>query len=182
MFIRTVWLSILPFQHFSDLAACAASLSLHLSHTTLQKWILYPHNFQSISHYLCCSQCSFLVLSQLWTCFDIASCAGLLRHRQFLPPSRTCLHLYNDMVIWISLLNCHIGPPRVAKGSISEGWPWYFVLPLFLSGIFDVARYGQYADNLHLWCHGWYIRSTSKKQNLRSICNSITNSDANYTT
>jgi len=155
MLFQALWLSILPFRHFSYLPAAASLLSLRLPITFLPERSLYPHNPRSIPPSLGCLRCVFLGVSlpQVW--FWIASYAMLQGLGPFQLTSHSRLHLLHAIVGWSALPIYHICRPVVVKGSFSEHWPLYFVLTLLIGMMLDVARYGPHEGKLRLLCRVW---------------------------
>jgi hypothetical protein len=90
------------------------------------------------------------VFSQLRACFFIAICATLQTLGPFLPPSRSCLCLFDDFAVWNTWLICHTCLPVVAKGLLLEQRPLYLVLTLVLSEMLDVERYVPHRGKLCL--------------------------------
>ena len=113
-------------------------------------------DLQSISLSPRCSYSAFLVISPPHTSFSIASCTMLLWLGPYLLPSRACLHLLDEVVMWSTMCICWICLPVVAKGSIPEHWPFYFLLTSLMSEMLDVTRYEPHQGKLCLLCRGWY--------------------------
>jgi hypothetical protein len=75
-------------------------------------------------------------------------------------PSRSCLHLHDDVIGLTALSICRICQPEVVKRSVLEHSPLLFAWTLLLGKMLDVASYGQYGGKLRLLCQGWYIYSS----------------------
>jgi len=181
MLFQALWLSILPFQHFSYLPAPAQSLSLHLQLALLPQRSLYPHNPRSISPSLHCLQTVFHLISPPRASFWIASNTKHQGIGPVQPPSRSYVHLLDAVHLWIAWLVCRICLPVVAKGSFSERWLLYCVLTSLMGHMLDVARYGPHGVKLRLEGWGWYPWSTSTKQEGHFVHHYIGNSNANCT-
>jgi len=167
MLFQAWWLSIPRFQHLSFLPAPTQLLSLRPQLAFSPQRSLFPHNPRSISPSLPFLKSVFWVVSPPPATFWIASCATLQELGPFLLPSNTCLHSFDDIVVWNALSICHICLPVMAKGFFSEHWPLYFVLTLLLDEMLNVARYGPHRGKLRLLCFGWCASSTWTQQNLR---------------
>jgi len=181
MYFRALWTSIPPVQHAWYRPALAEPLPLHLQLAFLHQRFLSQHSPQSILLSLHCLRSAFLVVSSLQATFWISSCAMPQELGLSLPPSRSCLHLLDDVIGLTALSICRICLPKVAKSSFSKHWQLKFALTLLLGEMLDVASYGQYGGKLCLLCQGWYVYSSWTKQNFPLDCWEIRNSDANRT-
>jgi len=117
MSFQPLWLSIVPFQHFSYLRASDWLLSLCLQLAFFTHRSLYRLNPSSISPSCHCVRSVFHLISLLQASLWMAIHPLLQGLGPFLPPSHSCLPVQDDVVVCNALSICHLCQPGRTKGA-----------------------------------------------------------------